>query len=472
MIRLALVVVPLIVLAGCKTENPAFCPDHPGEQGCPLDASVGGPGGPCTRDPDCKDMSALVCDTTMKGGACVQCTSEKHQACTGNTPRCDQDMCVACTDDTQDCGAGGLCLPSGACATSDNIIHVASNGSTDPDCGTTAKPCQLLEQALLMAKATPSKTAIKLDDAATYTPATSNFVVDADVTIDMRVGAILHKKGDGPLLEIKNNRTVAILGGTIQGATGTNGDGIRCNDQVKLTIEATTIQTTDQSAINMLTGCSLTVAGATISDASHKSGVFVPAIRDNGQSITLSRSRITSNPGGGLEVNSGTFTVVGNAFLHNGDMNNSTTGGIAIKVSLSPLSRLDFNTIASNTVQDGSNGGGIDCNAGSGFIGHNNIVWDNKEVLLLGTVSSQISGSCKYNYSDIGPALVLTGLDAQNNINSDPLLVNEQTDPHLQAASPARGAADPNADLTGLAAKDIDGQPRVKPADIGADQTQ
>ena len=433
---------------------------------------AGPPGGSCSKNTDCKSMSALFCDTTRNGGTCVQCTSVEHQACTGNTPRCDNDMCIACADDIQDCGAGGLCLPSGACATSDNIIHVTSNGSTDPDCGTTAKPCNLLEQALLMTKAMPSKTAIKIDDAATYTPGASNFIVDADVTIDMRGGAILHKIVDGPLLEIKNNRTVALLGGTIQGATGVNGDGILCNDQVKLTIEGTVIETTDRSAIDMLAGCSLTMTQSGINEASHKAGVFVPAILDNGQSITLSRSLIGFTPGGGIAVNSGTFAIVGNAFLANGDTNNSITGGIAISAPSSPLNRLDFNTVVKNTAQDGSKGGGIDCDAGSGFIAHNNIVWNNKEVLLLGTVSSQISGSCKYNYSDIGPRLVLAGFDAGHNINSDPLLVNEQTDPHLQTTSPARGAADPNADLTGLAAKDIDGQPRVKPADIGADQLQ
>jgi hypothetical protein len=38
----------------------------------------------------------------------------------------------------------------------------------------------------------------------------------------------------------------------------------------------------------------------------------------------------------------------------------------------------------------------------------------------------------------------------------------------VQASSPVKAKANPAADLAGLAAKDINGTPRVAPADIGA----
>lgn len=68
-----------------------------------------------------------------------------------------------------------------------------------------------LEQALASVSAT--KNVIKLD-AGTYTPAASNFAVDANVTIDAR-GATLHSKVDGTLLDIRAGRTVSLLGGTL-----------------------------------------------------------------------------------------------------------------------------------------------------------------------------------------------------------------------------------------------------------------
>jgi hypothetical protein len=44
-------------------------------------------------------------------------------------------------------------------------------------------------------------------------------------------------------------------------------------------------------------------------------------------------------------------------------------------------------------------------------------------------------------------------------------------DLHLLPTSPIRRMADSGADLSGLAARDIDGDPRVSRADLGADQT-
>ena len=52
-------------------------------------------------------------------------------------------------------------------------------------------------------------------------------------------------------------------------------------------------------------------------------------------------------------------------------------------------------------------------------------------------------------------------------------LVNTATsDVYLAAGSPARGAADPATDLTGIAAQDIDGDLRASSAELGADEIQ
>jgi hypothetical protein len=59
------------------------------------------------------------------------------------------------------------------------------------------------------------------------------------------------------------------------------------------------------------------------------------------------------------------------------------------------------------------------------------------------------------------------------NLVGDPLFVDpNKGDLHIQSTSKARHAADPAADLTGIASHDIDGDLRVAPADIGADQVK
>jgi hypothetical protein len=80
----------------------------------------------------------------------------------------------------------------------------------------------------------------------------------------------------------------------------------------------------------------------------------------------------------------------------------------------------------------------------------------------------QTGGSCTHAYSIAIPGTLPPG---GTNLASDPLFKDPSTgDLHIQAGSPAIRAADPASDLTGLAAYDIDGDLRVSPADLGADQ--
>lgn len=452
MVRLTVVMVALVAFAGCKSQNPNSCTG--GGAQCP-DGGMA-----CKQNSDCTDPSFPACDTDTK--ACAQCFGSTHDRCTGMTPRCEVNACIACVDDG-DCGASGACLPSGACADASSVIHAAPTGSTMAGCGDASHACSL-EQAL--ASVTAGKTVIKLD-VGTYTPATNNFAVDADVTIDLR-GATLHSKVDGTLLDVRAGRTVSLLGGTLEGAT--NGDGIVCNNGATLTVSDTVVRMIDKSAVNALSGCNLTVVHANISNTSLKANQFFPGILANGDSITLARTSFLGNRGGGIAVNSGTFVIIGNVFLNNGTFNaadgsGSATGGVGISTTVNAANRLAFNTVSRNLIQSGIKSGGIDCNAGTNIIGYYNIVWDNNPMPAM----DQVSGGCKHMYSDVGPTVLASSNDAGNTLNLNPQLANEQSDPHLKAASPARGYAN-NADLSGYAAKDIDGDARTAPADLGADQ--
>jgi len=310
----------------------------------------------------------------------------------------------------------------------------------------------------------PTKNVIKLDDAGPYIPnlAAPNFTVSTDVTIDAR-GATLHKNMDGPILTIADGKTATLFGGKLEGATGTTGDGILCGVGATLTIDGATIQTIDKSAINTLSGCRLTVTNAAITTSSMRSGVFVAAILSNGDSVTLSRSRLLMNRGGGINVFTGTFVIVGNVFLSNGDPN-SPNGAILINTAPDMADRVEFNSISGNHAMLGANEPGVRCTAGPGSIARNNIIWGNND-----NNGPQIGGSCKHAYSDIGMMSVSGINDGGNNLSIDPMFTS-MSDLHLMPGSIVLKKADPNATLDGRAAEDIDGNQRIAPADLGAYQ--
>jgi len=372
------------------------------------------------------------------------------------------DSCVACMADNN-CGVGGLCLPNGACARSDNIIHASTGGMDVPGCGQTGSACTL-ERALI--EVTATRNVIKLDDhdPAIYIPATNNFVVNVNVTIDAR-DAILHKKDNGPILTISAGKIAAIFGGMIEGATGTGGDGIQCASNATLTVDGTTFQANAESGIDA-SSCTLMVSNANIHDNSKASaGTLFAGIEVSQGSITISQSKIVSNKGGGITVNNnGKFAIVGNMFLSNGDPT-VAAGGVSLTTA-TPGNRLEFNTFAENkSITAIGVGSGIQCLV-TGFTAKNNIVWNNN-----GSSGVQVGGNCQHAYSDIGPMAVPggpTGLDGGNNSSSDPMFVNPTMDLHVKSGSPVQGRASSTADLTGIASKDIDGHPRVAPADLGA----
>jgi len=365
-----------------------------------------------------------------------------------------------------ECGTGGLCLPTGACVAAANIIHATTMGKDMPGCGAPGANACKLERALT--EVTATKNVIKLDDLAPAIYSANGFIVGKDVTIDAR-GALIKRGNDGTILTINMDRTTTIFGGTIEGAT--NGDGISCGPNATLTLDGTTIDTIEKSAINASSGCKLTLTHVNINNTSLKTGQFLPAILTAGASITLSRSNFFSNHGGGISVTNGTFVIVGNAFVANGDTlipPTNPVGAVSINTTTSdPMNRIEFNSISGNSTIS-TKPPGIDCTAGTGpintAIARNNIIWNNN-----GNLVPQVGGTCKHAYSDIGMLTVGGPNDGGNNLSIDPVF-QAALDLHLQSASQAIRYADPMAKLDGVAAKDIDGDPRVAPADIGVDQ--
>jgi hypothetical protein len=249
--------------------------------------------------------------------------------------------------------------------------------------------------------------------------------------------------------------TITSATATVTGSTfmSNQGGGVVANSST-LTVSHTTFANNTGGGVNASTGSAVTI------DLSIVSGNDVGLEASNGDA-TVSRSTFTGNTGGGIVLTNELFTIIGNVLFANGGPT-AGFGGIGI-TSMAPdnsSNRLEFNSFSKNVVR--TNGPAIRCNA-TGFTAKNNILSDNGTPTQL----DQFSG-CAYAYSIVRPGTLPPGT---GNLGADPIFVNESTgDLHIQTASPARGAADPAAVLAGVAATDIDGDARIAPADIGADQ--
>lgn len=471
--RLAFVLVSVVAFASCKTDNLQSCEltANSGTAAC-TDGGTGG--GACKQNDDCVSSPGFpLCDTAKSSGTCVQCMSGHTEQCIGPTPHCDltTETCGACIDDN-DCGSGtGVCLPNGACADPAKVIHAISSGGSVAmnTCGGmgVGNACDLDTALLAVRSGVGGKSLIKLDDAGPYKSNSSNFIVDVDTAIGLMIdarNATLHPNGDGPILTINAGKGLTILGGTIESATGSGGDGIRCG-MGTLTVDGIVMRTNNESAINA-SMCTLTVTNARILDNGKTLADFHAGIEVDDGSTTISRSFFVSNRGGGLANNKAKFIIVGNVFLGNGEAAGSAFGGVSITMATKTGSRFEFNTIAENKSQIAATGG-VQCTAATGFVAQNNVIWNNNSP--LGVAGIQVGGACPHAYSDVGPASVPALLDSGNNMNADPSFASEMTDVHPNSGSMVHERANPGADLTGIASKDLDGLLRVARPGFGTD---
>lgn len=455
MLRLLLLVVPIAALAACQTKNPNYCPDDAGMCGSPGDGSSGGH---CDSDTDCKTADFPACELTIH--QCKPCTASNAGVCTGtDAPRCEDNACVACVDD-KDCSNGaGVCLATGGCALPGQIIHADSIKAGSSDCGDGILPACSLTGALGLV--TPGKNVIKLDDAGPFV--TNGVMVTNDVTIDAR-GATLNRADGGPIITVMGGKSLTLLGGTIQGAHGGMGSGILCNGAT-INADQTMITGNEHFGIDA-TNCTVTVTRAKIENN------MDTGMKASSGSLTLVRTWLDTNNGGGVDVNTGAkFIIVGNVIVNNGTMTGSI-GGIGIVTNASN-NRLEFNSIAENKAQ-ATAAAGIACTANANFVANNNIVWSNNS-FVASMAGIQVSGACGHSYSDIGPAPVIGPINVASNQNVDPKFKDKTADLHLTSMSPLQMLQQLNPgtnldDPKDPAAKDIDGQLRVPPVNIGADQ--
>jgi hypothetical protein len=462
------VLINACLLGACKNGN--YCPGNLNDD-CRLARDAGGPK-TCAADVDCTDPNAKVCD--LNGAkTCVQCTTAESAACTDTTPVCGDDhACRACAVHA-DCAASLACLPDGSCGTDANVAYVDPAGTDNTTC-TKATPCIKLSAALAT-----NKPYVKLHGKTDEAVDQAISIDSHNVTLLADPGAQLTSTKNGLLLEVKGSSQVSIYDLEITGASGGAGFGISLPagntaklelNRAKVTsnvaggisisggnveVSQTTIGSNQGNGITANSGA-LTVSRSTI-NGNQAIGI------SNSGALTVSQSVISGNQGGGIAVMSGTFVVVGNFFFNNGNVG-SAVSGIAIGTTESPINRLEFNSFNQNRAQGGV-GQGVSCVAGA-FTAKDNILSNNGTL----TLTDQVSGSCTHAFSILHPA---PKPPLGTNSGEDPMFVDEtKGDLHIQATSLARHYADPAADLTGIASHDIDGDLRVAPADIGADQVK
>jgi hypothetical protein len=398
MARVALVA---LAIASCKVPNESYDPSRLA----------------CSMDGDCSN-AATVCDTATDG-VCVQCTQARPDACVGITPVCGATRtCHACASH-DDC-ASKACLPDGSCGSDNNVAYL-TQGKTATTCNLDT-PCGKVSDALATGRPYVKFTGT-IDDAVTLD--------NRDVTFLAAPNAALASSKNGVVLEVKGTSRLQIYDLELNGGSGAMSYGI---------------------SVALGTTASIKLVRAKL--IRYSAGAIVAL----GGSVSVFRSTIANNPGGGISIMNASFNLIGNVFFNNGDIG-TTVGGVAVSTTENAANRMEFNSFSQNEVQNGS-GAAIQCTAGI-FTAKNNIMFGN------GT-SNQTGGACAHACSITSPGTVPPG--GTNSSNDPRFLAGTTGNLHLAADSPARGKADPASDLSGEAGLDIDGEKRTTPADLGADE--
>lgn len=458
--RLAVVVaslvLSLVVVGGCHQDNPESCelPANAGMGMCPpvdaTDAPTTPPPPPeCTMSNPCTNPDKGVCDTTLDGGTCVQCTAASQMACKGASLACINRACAPCTKHT-DCVDSNVCMPDGTCANADDVAYLDGGGTDQMTCSQATK-CTRIERAVM------AKSILKISGTLTERATLNNMrniVILADPT------ARLTPTQDGAALDIRGNSTIQIYDLEISHMSGGAAkDGIALSDTAELAL--TNVRLVNNTADGArIAGGHLTFTHCTIAQNANR------GISMTGGELTISRSEVTTNVGGGIFIpGDGKFQIVGNFIFGNGGAS-TQAGGISIGASAGDgTNRIDFNSVSRNNANVAF-APGIHCvSTGTQLTAKYNVVWDNG-VAPFATDEVNITG-CVHVSSDIGPSPGSAGV---SNFNLDPGFTDEASgDLKLKNTSNVRQKAE-DLDLSGLAAKDIDGEMRSSPVDLGADQ--
>jgi Right handed beta helix region len=431
-------------LTGC--ENPYYCAGKNPLDSCLVDQATA-----CTGNGDCAQVPGkAVCD--LEGTqTCVQCNNADKSACTGEAPVCAANSCRGCTEDAE-CGADGVCLPTGACTTSDKVAYVSPQGATNAPCSKAA-PCSKVAEALA---ATPARSFVlisgTIDEAVVINNRNLTFVGGQDGKLTRMT------TGEGPVLTATGTSQLAIYTLTIEGGDGATGTGIEITGAgVSLSLI--------RAVLSANVGGGLKASGGTVeireSQIVNNAGGGIQA---TGTNLKLQRSSLQENNGGGINLTGGQFAIENNVITDNGV--SGLFGGVIFSQISTTGNVFQFNTVSRNAGMDNATTGVVCATIGAPLNVANNIIYNNRNG-NAGNNAPQVTTSeanCAWQYSLIGPMFTA---DATN-LNADPMFSDAANGNfHLLPASPARDRANPAAAGAGKVTVDFEGD--VRPMGLGPD---
>jgi hypothetical protein len=448
--RLALVVVPLLLI-GCREFNPEWClnPNNADQPSCemmpdapPVDVSCKDDTG-CNATPD-----QPVCKITGNAGVCVECTAEKASKCTDQRLVCTNDRCATCTRHA-DCTDSNVCRPEGTCALEPEVAYVDGATGVDQDLCSKMMPCKTIEKAATTGRI------VKVSGTVTEHTRLDN----RNALILGDPGATLSPSMNAVALEIRGNSQVKIFDLVIRhpdDAMPSEGVVVDGRDaDLQLTRVSVVANKSDGARVS---NGKLTCTRCTIAE---NAGLGINAVDGK---VTISQSTIQKNPRGGILIaaNVDEFQIVGNVLFNNGGAA-VTTGGIRVSgVNGTSANRINFNSLSRNEAIAGV-APGIHCESlGLQLTARYNIIWNNGPTPVFATQVN--AAGCDHASSNIGPEMFGT------NAMIEPGFIDENGgNLHLMRSQSQLTVNPGSNDLTGLAARDIDDQPRSAPTDMGAD---
>ncbi|HEY5926287.1 MAG TPA: hypothetical protein VIV11_31595 [Kofleriaceae bacterium] len=407
--QLAAAMIAVALGAACgKALNPAYCDDHPNDVDCRNSGMVAidAPMGECTSSAMCaSNPNGNVCDVLSQ--TCVQCiVGVDVNACTANpnTPQCGADhMCHGCILDAH-CAASGVCLPNGMCADEASVLYARPGGT-----GTTCTKTDRCTFTGAIAAVTTTKKIVKLtvDMGVTYSERPLTLNVPA-VQI-LGPSAKFQPSEDGNAISVTDGN-VEIVGLEVLGATGT---GVTCSG----------------------TGVTLTLRAMRI----HNHGEY--GVTTTGCTVTMERSRLSSNPLGAMLLEAGTLEIRNNIIDKNGS-GTLENGNVAIRNS---SGRFVFNTLAENDSKGGSDRvGGIDCTPANGLtmlVARNLLADYGSGTAFRGNCTiSNMMGPMNYTTTDVDNAQFANLTDYKLTDESPTTILRDDPDSVLDCmiGSPAR----------------------------------
>jgi len=375
---------------------------------------------PCSDNGDCP--GSQVCDQSQSTPVCVSSIAD------AGTVDGDQQAGQPCSQDS-DCESTVCAETDGKCVDAGQSLFVATTGLDSNECSQTM-PCATISRALQRAKGA-------------YMDA---FLIDGGTAVLISGEVVDFDGTDITFDPTKMHDHVVEAQGTdirIEGMGFHGGMAETLRSDSDLSLHHVGVFDSTQGGIDC-NGCTLHLLDSLVSGHAQ----FGVDARNDG-SVSIHRSKIIGNAGGGVRVTTADFDISSSFFVQNGKGNGGAQAFAIANTTVTDPARFAFNTLSDNAA------GGVSCGIPTTL--SSDLFADN---------NGPVTGMCMARYS----LFKNTNVPGMGNLTMvDPLFVNQAAgNYHIGAGSPAIDHADPMESED----TDYDGDPRPGGGnnDIGADE--